>query len=79
MTAPDAVARMVEALLFAAAEPLSEADLADRLPEGADAGAALAALALRWPPWRSGMRAAAWNWSRSAIAGASRPPPTWRT
>jgi segregation and condensation protein B len=39
---------MVEALLFAAAEPLSEADLADRLPEGADAGAALAALALRY-------------------------------
>ena len=36
--------RMVEALLFAAAEPLSEADLARRLPEGADVEGALAAL-----------------------------------
>lgn len=37
--------RMIEALLFAAAEPLSEADLADRLPAGADIPAALARLA----------------------------------
>jgi segregation and condensation protein B len=37
---------MVEALLFAAAEPLSVADLADRLPADADVPAALAALAL---------------------------------
>ncbi len=37
--------RMVEALLFAAAGPLSEADLADRLPAGRDVAAALAALA----------------------------------
>jgi segregation and condensation protein B len=36
---------MVEALLFAAAEPLSDADLARRLPEGADIVSALAALA----------------------------------
>ena len=36
---------MVEALLFAAAEPLSVADLADRLPAGADAARALADLA----------------------------------
>jgi segregation and condensation protein B len=35
---------MVEALLFAAAEPLSLEDLADRLPAGADAAAALAVL-----------------------------------
>jgi segregation and condensation protein B len=42
---PDAAARMVEALLFAAAEPLSQEDLADRLPAGADVTAALAALA----------------------------------
>jgi segregation and condensation protein B len=42
------VARMVEALLFAAAEPLSVADLADRLPADADAPAALAALALQY-------------------------------
>ena len=42
------VERMIEALLFAAAEPLSEADLADRLPAGSDIQAGLAALALRY-------------------------------
>ncbi|OYX35117.1 MAG: SMC-Scp complex subunit ScpB [Caulobacterales bacterium 32-69-10] len=42
------VERMVEALLFAAAEPLSAADLAARLPEGADVGRALAALRGRY-------------------------------
>jgi segregation and condensation protein B len=36
--------RQVEALLFAAAEPLSAADLAARLPSGADVGAALMTL-----------------------------------
>ena len=36
--------RCIEALLFAAAEPLSFEDLAKRLPEGADIGAALADL-----------------------------------
>jgi len=36
--------RCIEALLFAAAEPLSFDDLAKRLPEGADIGAALADL-----------------------------------
>jgi segregation and condensation protein B len=36
--------RSVEALLFAAAEPLSASDLARRLPEGADVGRALMAL-----------------------------------
>ncbi len=40
--------RMVEALLFAAAEPLSLADLARRLPEGVDAAAALALLRRRY-------------------------------
>ena len=40
--------RMIEALLFAAAEPLSLADLAGRLPAGADAAAALSALAERY-------------------------------
>jgi len=39
-----AVARMIEALLFAAAEPLSAADFADRLPDGADIDAGLEAL-----------------------------------
>ncbi|MDP8916811.1 MAG: SMC-Scp complex subunit ScpB, partial [Pseudomonadota bacterium] len=42
------VERAVEALLFAAAEPLSAADLARRLPEGADVGRALAALRSRY-------------------------------
>jgi segregation and condensation protein B len=40
--------REVEALLFAAAGPLSEADLAKRLPEGADIPAAIAALQARY-------------------------------
>ena len=40
--------REVEALLFAAAGPLSEADLAKRLPEGADIAAAIAALQARY-------------------------------
>jgi segregation and condensation protein B len=40
--------RAVEALLFAAAEPLSAADLAARLPEGADIGRALAMLRARY-------------------------------
>jgi segregation and condensation protein B len=43
-----AVERMVEALLFAAAEPLSAADLAERLPAGADIAAALASLKARY-------------------------------
>jgi segregation and condensation protein B len=40
--------REVEALLFAAAGPLSEADLAKRLPEGADLPGAIAALLARY-------------------------------
>ncbi len=39
--------RMVEALLHAAAEPLSEADLGERLPAGADVVSALEGLAAR--------------------------------
>jgi segregation and condensation protein B len=38
----------VEALLFAAAGPLTEADLARRLPEGADVAGALSALSERY-------------------------------
>ena len=45
---PARVERSVEALLFAAAEPLGAADLARRLPEGADVGRALAALRARY-------------------------------
>jgi segregation and condensation protein B len=39
---------MIEALLFAAAEPLAVADLARRLPEGADIEAGLASLQERY-------------------------------
>lgn len=39
---------MVEALLFAAAEPLGAADLAERLPAGTDVAAALASLKARY-------------------------------
>ena len=45
---PGDVERMVEALLFASAEPLSERDLEEALPSGSDAGAALSALALHY-------------------------------
>jgi len=44
MSDPVETGRRIEALLFAAAEPLSIGDLAKRLPEGADIEAALAAL-----------------------------------
>jgi len=44
MSDPFETERRIEALLFAAAEPLSAADLARRLPEGADIGGALMAL-----------------------------------
>ena len=40
--------RCIEALLFAAAEPLSDVDLAKRLPEGADIQAGIAALVQRY-------------------------------
>ena len=40
--------RCIEALLFAAAEPLSAEDLAKRLPEGADIEAGLAGLQARY-------------------------------
>jgi segregation and condensation protein B len=40
--------RAVEAMLFAASEPLSVADFEQRLPEGAEVGAALASLSARY-------------------------------
>jgi segregation and condensation protein B len=40
--------REIEALLFAAAGPLSDADLAKRLPEGADIAGAIASLQARY-------------------------------
>ncbi|MFI4975315.1 MAG: SMC-Scp complex subunit ScpB [Caulobacterales bacterium] len=48
MTDHTSIERMLEALLFAAAEPLSEGDLARRLPEGADVAGGLAALQARF-------------------------------
>ena len=42
--------RMAEAMLFAAAEPLDEATLAARLPEGADVPGVLAALVAHYAP-----------------------------
>jgi len=48
VSGPAELERMVEALLFAAAEPLSVTDLARRLPEGADVAAALATLGARY-------------------------------
>ena len=48
MIDPSAIERMIEALLFAAAEPLSDADLAARLPVEADISAALDTLRRRY-------------------------------
>ena len=48
MSEPAETERRVEALLFAAAGPLSVDDMTRRLPEGADVGAALVALAERY-------------------------------
>jgi segregation and condensation protein B len=44
VTGTFAIERMIEALLHAAAEPLSAADLAERLPAGADVASGLMAL-----------------------------------
>jgi segregation and condensation protein B len=48
MSDPADTEREIEALLFAAAGPLSQADLARRLPEGADIVAAIASLQARY-------------------------------
>ncbi len=48
MNSPASAERMIEALLFAAAEPLTEADLAERLPQGCDIATALDDLARRY-------------------------------
>jgi segregation and condensation protein B len=49
-TIPDAVEqeRMVEAVLFASAEPLSQREIAERLPAGCDVGEAIVALRRRY-------------------------------
>ena len=61
--------RIIEALLFAAGEPLDEKALAKRLPEGADLGA------LRWPSARRIMRRAASISRASARNGFSARQP----
>ena len=48
MTDVGAVERMIEALLFAAAEPLSAVDLIERLPHDADVASGLTALQIRY-------------------------------
>lgn len=48
MSDVSAVERMIEALLFAAAEPLALTDFAERLPQGADVAAGLSALQSRY-------------------------------
>ena len=48
MSDPADTEREIEALLFAAAGPLSDADIARRLPEGADVAAAITALQARY-------------------------------
>ena len=56
------IERRVEALLFAAAGPLTSADLAARLPEGADVEAAVAALAARYRGRGVELQAVAGGW-----------------
>ena len=65
------VERMLEALLFAAAEPLSVKDLASRLPNGVDIPAGMSALADRYATRE------ACSWSRSRGAGGSRRRMIW--
>lgn len=48
MTDPEELERRIEALLFAAAAPLSVEEIARRLPEGADVGGAITALIERY-------------------------------
>ena len=48
MTGPRTALRLIEALLFAAGEPLDEETLADRLPEDADIAALLAELRVEY-------------------------------
>lgn len=57
--------RQIEALLFAAAGPLSLEDLAKRLPADADVPAAVAALQKTY-------EGRGWSWPASPAAGASR-------
>jgi segregation and condensation protein B len=57
-----ATERMVEALLFAAAEPIAAAELAARLPQGADVDTALAVLKQRYDGRGVELAAVAGRW-----------------
>ena len=60
--------RLLEAMLFAAAEPLSERDLADRMPAGADVPLLLAQLANEYAPRGVQLRCAGDSWSFATAA-----------
>ena len=62
MSQPMETAREIEALLFAAAGPLSEEELARRLPEGADVSVALGELAARYEGRGVVLAQIAWAW-----------------
>lgn len=63
MTAEPALVRLVEALLFASAEPLAERDLADRLPPGVDIPALLTRLEQEYAPRGVHLMRAGAGWS----------------
>jgi segregation and condensation protein B len=63
--------RMVEALLFAAAEPLSADDLATRLPEGADVAGMLRELQERYADRGVNVMQVAGKWSLRTAADLS--------
>ncbi len=77
------VERMVEALLFAAAGPLSAEDLVRRLPEGADVASALETLqgvyagrgSVRSSVIRCSRSAAVWKRQAPATQTSSTPRP----
>ena len=62
---PEAL-RFIEALLFAAAEPLDEETLAARLPEGVDLQAAMRALQAEYATRGVNLVRVAGKWSSSA-------------
>jgi segregation and condensation protein B len=63
MSVDPAHIRIAEALLFAAAEPLDENSLAQRLPEDADVPAVLAALAAQYDGHGVGLQKLAGRWA----------------
>ena len=63
--------RMAEAIVFASAEPVSEKQLAARLPDGINIAAGDGRRCSR------SMHGAASIWCASATPGRSAPPATW--